>query len=484
MSDSLFDASLFDVTAYDTVPAPQVDPEPALADEGDGSAADGSGADGSGAEPATDANEPDGGPESTDRRHQIDNADNADIVPIDPDDGVDALAAPVPDVPDIASAAFADLLGLPDPPGASAGISEIDEALLREPSADVLWGEIVGQAAAVGQLRASTLAPVHAYLFAGPPGVGKLDAARAFAAALLCPRGGCGHCSVCVRAMAQAHPDLVVVEREGASISVDQAREILRLAMRSPLEGDRKVLVLVDFHLVTIAAPTLLKIIEEPPPSTVFVVLAEQITPELVTIASRCVVVTFASLGRSVIEAQLVSEGATEEQALRAADMAGGRLDRARLLVVDPSLASRMAFWEQVPARLDGTGAAVSVVAAETVTLLDQIAVGPLAERQQAEADALEARLEASGIRGGAGARKDLLDRHKREQKRVRDDELRYGLAALSRRYASAAAEGGPTAGAAMQAVDLLSATNVHLERNPSLLLLLQSLFLRLPALR
>ncbi len=466
MSDSLFDASLFDVTAYETAPAPQVEAEPALVN-----------ATVTHPETVSDGPDDDPGPAAP--------ADNADIVPIDPDEaGGDDDPAPPPAAPDIASSAFAGLLGNADPLGTSADGVEIDETLLREPSVDVLWGGIIGQDAAVAHLRSSTLSPVHAYLFVGPPGVGKLGAARAFAAALLCPRGGCGHCSVCVRSLAQAHPDLVVVEREGASISVDQAREILRLAMRSPLEGDRKVLVLVDFHLVTIAAPTLLKIIEEPPPSTVFVVLAEQITAELVTIASRCVVVPFAALGSRVIASQLVAEGATADQARDAAEMSGGRLDRARLLVSDGSLAERLAFWEQVPRRLDGTGAAVSVVAAETVALLDQIAVGPLAERQQAEAEALEARLEASGIRGGAGARKDLVDRHRREQKRVRDDELRFGLAMISRRYAAVAAANGEDARAALAALTHISAANDHLERNPNLLLLLQSLFLRLPALR
>lgn len=470
MSDSLFDASLFDVAAYETAPAPQVEAEPAFID-------------GTITGTSTMADEPGG-----DDPGRVDAVDNADVVPIDAQDGADEEATAAYEVPDISSAAFADLLGTHDPLGASAGDIEIeiefDEALLREPSADVLWGEVIGQDAAIAQLRSSTLTPVHAYLFAGPPGVGKLSAARAFAAALLCPRGGCGHCSACVRALAQAHPDLVVVEREGASISVDQAREILRLAMRSPLEGDRKVLVLVDFHLVTIAAPTLLKIIEEPPPSTVFVVLAEQVTPELVTIASRCVVVPFAALGSRVIESQLVAEGATVDNARRAAEMSGGRLDRARLLVSDRSLAERLAFWEQVPRRLDGTGAVVSVVAAETISLLDQIAVGPLAERQQAEADALEARLEASGARGGSGVRKELVDRHKREQKRVRDDELRYGLAVISRRYVALTVAGGEDARAALVALTQISEANEHLERNPNLLLLMQSLYLRLPRLR
>lgn len=359
-------------------------------------------------------------------------------------------------------------------------VAEPDEEILREPSVEALWVQVIGQPDAVRQLRASTLTPVHAYLFTGPAGVGKLVAARSFAAALLCPRGGCGRCSVCVRALAEAHPDLVVVEREGASITVEQAREIVRLALRSPTEGPRKVLVLVDFHLVTAAAPTLLKIIEEPPPSTVFVVLAEQITPELVTIASRCVVVPFAVLGRRTIVETLVHDGAASEQAERAADLAGGRLDRARLLVADPDLGSRLEFWERIPSRLDGTGAAVSVIVAETIALLDHAAAGPLAARQDAEAAAMETRLEAVGARGGAGTRKELLERHKREQKRVRDDELRFGLGILTRVYASRAKAPSDEQASALRAVTRIAETNVHLERNPNLALALQSLLLHL----
>ena len=455
--DSLFDASLFDAAPYEAAPAPLVEPDP--------------------------PEEPSPTEVPTDEVVAVPSDDIVetlraeDVVPIDPDaDEDDATQQAVPASTDVAEV-------------------EVDESILREPSVDELWTNVVGQESAVAQLRASTLAPVHAFLFFGPAGVGKLESARAFAAALLCPRGGCGHCSVCVRALAQAHPDLVVVEREGASISVDQAREILRLALRSPIEGDRKVLVLVDFHLVTIAAPTLLKIIEEPPPSTVFVVLAEQVTPELVTIASRCVQIPFSVLSRAVIIDTLIAEGAGSVPAGRAADVAGGRLDRARLLVNDPSLTERLAFWEQIPARLDGTGAAVSVIAAETVALLDGAAAGPLVARQEAEAKALDARLEASGARGGAGARKELAERHKREQKRVRDDELRFGLGVLSRRYASVAtaqtalvAEPTPAdherVVAALRAVEALQAANEHLERNPNLALLLQSLLLRLPPIR
>ena len=90
---------------------------------------------------------------------------------------------------------------------------------------------------------------------------------------------------------------MVVVERAGPFITVDQAHEITRMAARSPTEGRRKVLILVDFHLAEKAVPALLKTIEEPPASAVFIVLADHVPPELVTIASRCVRFDFPPLG-------------------------------------------------------------------------------------------------------------------------------------------------------------------------------------------
>ena len=340
---------------------------------------------------------------------------------------------------------------------------------------------LVGQDRAAAHLRAAARAPVHAYLFVGPPGSGKRPAARAFAAALLCPTGGCGECDVCVRVLGEVHPDLVVVDREGAFITVAQAREIQRLALRTPNERPRKVLVLTDFHLVREAAPTLLKVVEEPPASTVFVILAEHVPPELVTIASRCVRVDFAALATADVAAVLVAEGVDPTRAADVADAAGGRLDRARLLASDPGFGARRAAWRSVPTRLDGTGAAVAVVAAELVDLLAAAAVEPLRARQAAELAALEERVERAGERGSG--RKDLADRHKRELRRLRTDELRFGLATLSAAYRDALVAGAADARACAEAVEALRAAAENLVRNPGEALLLQALLLRLPPL-
>ncbi len=394
-----------------------------------------------------------------------------------PDDAPEALVDELEEEAVIAQVGLVDDVFIAD----LIAEEEIPEGeVIAGPSVDALWSKVIAQGAAVEALRAAAQHPVHAYLLVGSAGVGVREAAVAFGAALLCPRGGCSVCAHCTRVLNQVHPDLIMVEREGASISVDQAREIIRLASRSPVEGSRKVLVLVDFHLVTNAGPTLLKIIEEPPESTHFVILAEHLPPELVTIASRCVQVPFRQLSTADIVGVLTDQGINVDVAQRSAVAAGGRLDRAILLASDEHLAARLSFWEQIPRRLDGSGAAVASLAVESVALLEAAAVGPLEARQAEELVALEERLEATGGRGQAGQRKELIDRHKRELKRLRDDELRVGLFALQRAYRDALVGSLIPDGDALAALDALDQANANLERNPNLGLLLQSLYLRL----
>ncbi|MBV9039688.1 MAG: hypothetical protein JOZ68_01705 [Acidimicrobiia bacterium] len=339
---------------------------------------------------------------------------------------------------------------------------------------------LIGQELAAGRLAAAASTPVHAYLFVGPPGSGKRNAALAFAAALLCPNGGDGTCDICTRVLHSVHPDVVVVERSGPYITVDQAREIVRLAMRSPNEGHRKVLILTDFHLVKEAAPTLLKVIEEPPESTVFVVLADHVPVELETIASRCVRIDFRAIDRDELVKTLVAEDVDRAAAEEAADAASGRLDRARLLASDPDLAGRRQAWRDVPRRLNGTGAVVAVVAAELAQLISTAGVEPLHARHRAELEALEERASRYGDRVN---RKQVDEQHRRELRRLRMDELRFGLATLQQAYRDALVDGsGPTAGC-LAAVDAIVEAAEALERNPSETLLLQALLLRLPTI-
>ncbi|MEY2477349.1 MAG: polymerase subunit delta [Actinomycetota bacterium] len=344
-------------------------------------------------------------------------------------------------------------------------------------SAD-LYAAVVGQNRAVEQLRAASRSPVHAYLLVGPGGTGKLAAARAFAASLLCPNGGDGTCDVCRRVLNGVHPDVMVLERQGASILVDDAREIARLASRSPTEGDRKVVVLTEFHLVDKAGPALLKTIEEPPPSTVFVILAEHVPQELVTIASRCCRIDFGPIPTDRLAEVLVAEGADPASAATAAAAASGRLDRARLLVSDPGFVDRRAAWRAAADKLDGTGATAARLATELLELVDGV-IEPVRARQAAEQAALEERAKQYGERGIG--RRDVETRQKREQRRVRMDELRSGLAVLAGAYRDRLAAGTPGAPEWMAGVTAVRKANEALEYNPNETLLLQALLVRLP---
>ncbi|MGE0793869.1 MAG: DNA polymerase III subunit delta' [Acidimicrobiia bacterium] len=354
--------------------------------------------------------------------------------------------------------------------------------------ADVL-DRVVGQPDAVAQLRAAVDAPVHAYLLVGPPGAGARGAATAFAAALLCPDGGCGQCRDCRLVLGGEHPDVVVLTPEGAFLRREDAGEIIRLATRSPVEGARKVLVLADMHRVQDAGPMLLKTIEEPPPSTVFVVLADTVPEELVTIASRCVRIDLPPLPDALVAGALEADGHPPALAEQAARASGGDLDRARLLASDDRLAGRTAAWRSVPDRLDGTGAVVATVVAELRGLIDD-AFAPLAARQAEQVRDLDALVAARGERGSG--RRRLEEGHRREQRRHRAEELRYGLATLAARYRDALLAGttrgderptadGPALLGAIAAIDRAARA---LARNPNETLLLESLLLRLPPLR
>ena len=344
-----------------------------------------------------------------------------------------------------------------------------------------VWDGVVGQPRAVDQLTRATAAPVHAYLFVGPPGSTKDEAAKAFAALLLT-----GHDDPESRdarlALAGEHPDIREVERAGARISKEQVTEIIRSASLAPIESSRKVMLLHEFHLLEAeGAARLLKTIEEPPASTVFIVLADQVPPELITVASRCVRIEFSSIAEGTIRDVLIAEGSNAETATQASIAAGGNLTRARVLATDTGLVARREAFATIPQRLDGTGTNVVALVTELNTLIEA-AAAPMAARQAEEATALEARVTAVGERGSG--RKQLEERHKRELRRHRIDELRSGLSVMAGTYRDAlVGQQLPRPEAAVHAVQRIHVALESLDRNPNETLLLQALLLDLPSL-
>lgn len=344
-----------------------------------------------------------------------------------------------------------------------------------------VWDGVVGQRRAIERLERSAADPVHAYLFLGPPGSTKDEAARAFAALLLAGVDDPSQRDARL-ALAGEHPDVREVRRVGAAISTEQIDDIIRTASMAPVEGNRKVMILDEFHLLTAqGAARLLKTIEEPPPSTMFIVLADQLTNDLVTIASRCVRIEFPPIDAAVIVQRLIAEGCDPTAATAAAEAAAGNFDRARVLATDTGIAARRAAFASIPWRLDGTGTMVATLCDEIVALADRSAES-LTEVHVAELAELEARVVASGERGSG--RKTIEDRHKREVRRYRTDELRSGLAVMAGAYRDALVAGqSPRPEILARAVTRIHASLEALERNPNEPLLLQSLLLDLPAL-
>lgn len=175
----------------------------------------------------------------------------------------------------------------------------------------------------------------HAYLFTGPPGVGRSTLARDLAAALLCEHEiaahrPCGSCRACRLVAGEHHPDLHLVssERVGASLKIEQIRELTHRLTLTPVEGRRQVAVLNRFEEATpSAANALLKTLEEPPPYVVLVILAQETDVLLPTIVSRCQRFPLRALPVVDVKRALVGcWDASPEEAELLAHLSSGRL--------------------------------------------------------------------------------------------------------------------------------------------------------------
>jgi DNA polymerase-3 subunit delta' len=345
-----------------------------------------------------------------------------------------------------------------------------------------VWGDVVGQEQAVSQLVAAAEHPVHSYLLVGPAGSGKRAAARAFAALLLSAGSTGADAERHVRlALAETHPDLHIIETTTAQgrIDVETAKSVVKQAARSPSEGARKVLVLEDFHLIDRFGAILLKYVEEPPASTFFVILAEDVPPELVTIASRSVRIDFGPVPLVAVVERLTAEGVDPAHAATVAAAAAGDLDRARLLATDARFAVRAEALRAIPSRLNDTGARAAELAAELKALIDD-AQAAIDARHEQEAAELEERIERYGQRGSG--KKDILDRHKREVRRHRTAELRLALATFAAVYRDALVDARHPA-EIVAAIHRIEQVALKLEVFPNEALMLQSLLAQLPAL-
>ncbi|WP_276357704.1 DNA polymerase III subunit delta' [Cohnella caldifontis] len=175
-------------------------------------------------------------------------------------------------------------------------------------------------------LRSGRIA--HAYLFAGPEGSGRQDTAIAFAQAVLCERGGddaCGECLSCRKVSHGNHPDLHVIEPDGASVKIEQIRELQRELSYRTAGAGYKVYIIKSAESMTVqAANSLLKFLEEPPSPVVAILIAPGAQAVLPTILSRSQLVPFVPGDRERMEALLTAEGKPRMLARAAVHLASG----------------------------------------------------------------------------------------------------------------------------------------------------------------
>ncbi|MCD6472355.1 DNA polymerase III subunit delta' [Candidatus Aerophobetes bacterium] len=175
------------------------------------------------------------------------------------------------------------------------------------------FAQIKGQQRAVRilQKEIASLSLAGTYLFIGPAGVGKTFTALNFAKALNCKREGidsCDKCSSCLKIDHLNHPDVQIIKPEKDSLKIEQIRNLKREAAYKLYEGKKRVWIIEEANKFTLeAANSALKIIEEPPPDTIFILISETKREILPTILSRCEIIRFSSLSSEQIREIIIN---------------------------------------------------------------------------------------------------------------------------------------------------------------------------------
>jgi DNA polymerase-3 subunit delta' len=207
-----------------------------------------------------------------------------------------------------------------------------------------VFDDLVDQEAVIANLKDAVSASkdltnnthgmTHSWLFTGPPGSGRSNAAIAFAAALLCEKGGCATCINCTSVIDGSHADIELIRIEGLSIKVDEVRELITRTSWSPSVGNYRVVVIEDADRLTeSAANALLKVVEEPGARTVWLLCAPTLTDVLPTIRSRCRHLTLRTPSTTAVAKLLIErDGIDPEMAEFAASAAQGHIGRAKHL--------------------------------------------------------------------------------------------------------------------------------------------------------
>jgi DNA polymerase-3 subunit delta' len=256
-----------------------------------------------------------------------------------------------------------------------------------------VWDDLVGQHRVVDALRSASggHGMSHSWLFTGPPGSGRSNAAVAFAAALECEQGGCGGCHACHTVLAGTHADVQVIRTQKLSIGVDEVRDLVRKAALAPVGRRWQILIVEDADRLTDqACNALLKAIEEPTDRTVWMLCAPTVEDVLPTIRSRCRLVTLTTPTPEDVAAFLVrKDGTADALASYAARASQGHIGRARALARDEAARNRRREVVSLPARLTSLGACMNAASnlSEVTKEEADLATTELDAREKADLD-------------------------------------------------------------------------------------------------
>ncbi|GGY43909.1 DNA polymerase III subunit delta' [Streptomyces omiyaensis] len=288
----------------------------------------------------------------------------------------------------------------------------------------------------------------HAWLFTGPPGAGRVDAARAFAAALQCVSPdralggapGCGFCTGCHTVLVGTHADVTTVSAVGTEILVRDMRDTVRKSFTSPANGRWQVILVTDAErLNEKSANAVLKAVEEPAPRTVWLLCAPSVEDVLPTIRSRCRHLTLRTPSvEAVADVLIRRDGIEPERAHAAARATQGHVDRARRLATDERARARRAVVLKLPTRVGDIGGCLKA-AQELVDAAAEDAKQVAEEIDAKETEELKAALGAVQggrmPRGTAGMMKELEEKQKRRGRRTQLDSLDLALTDLTGFY-------------------------------------------------
>ena len=266
----------------------------------------------------------------------------------------------------------------------------------------------------------------HSWLFTGPPGSGRSNAAIAFAAGLLCEQGGCSTCINCITTIDGSHADIELIRTEGLSIKVDEVRELITRTSWSPSVGNYRVVVIEDADRLTeSAANALLKVIEEPGARTVWLLCAPTLTDVIPTIRSRCRHLTLRTPSIKAVAQLLIDrDGIDPKMAEFAANAAQGHIGRAKYLATNEEARKTREKILNIPFTVKDLASAFEAANA-LVELAKSQALAESEVRDEAELAKLKESYGTTGSKlatGGSKAVKELEKEQKtRANRKIRD---------------------------------------------------------------